>query len=379
MRTVRLTLALLASTTLAGASALPAADADVPAGVRELLDPVAVARSVCGPTPKHRTEAFKPGVQLAAAAAAAAQVAGPVAPLPLWDNLGRLTWAVTTRSEVAQRYFDQGLRLAYGFNHGEARRAFRAAQAADPGCAMCYWGEAWVLGPNINQPMAPTAVEPAFAAVAKAAALASTASPREQAVIRALARRYSPDPAADRKALDVAYADGMTEAARAFPEEGEVQVLLADALMNLSPWDYWEADGATPEGPDGRDRGRARDGAAARPGPPGRHPLLHPHRRGLDDPGAGRALCRPAGHAHAGGRARRPHARRTSTTASAATRTRSPPTSRRRGGRGLPPRGRADDAYAFGYYPHNVHFLLVSAQWAGTARARSRRPRSSAG
>ena len=250
MRTIRLTLALLATTTLAGASTLPAADADaVPPGVRELLDPVAVARSACGPTPKHRTEAFKPGVQLAtAAAAAAAQVAGPVAPPPLWDNLGRLTWAVTTRSEVAQRYFDQWLRLAYGFNHGEARRAFRAAQAADPGCAMCYWGEAWVLGPNINQPMAPAAVEPAFGAVAKAAALASTASPREQAVVRALARRYSPDPAADRKALDVAYADGMAEAARAFPGEGEFQVLLTDALMNLSPWDYWEVDGATPKG-----------------------------------------------------------------------------------------------------------------------------------
>jgi hypothetical protein len=201
MRTVRLTLALLASTTLAGASALPAADADVPAGVRELLDPVAVARSVCGPTPKHRTEAFKPGVQLAAAQAAA--VAGPLrdeAP-PLWDNLGGLSWTVTTRGEAAQPYFDQGLRLAYGFNHGEARRAFRAAQAADPGCAMCYWGEAWVwVRTSTSRWRRRRGAR--VRGCGEGRGTGGAASPREQAVIRALARRYSPDPAADRKALD---------------------------------------------------------------------------------------------------------------------------------------------------------------------------------
>ena len=100
---------------------------------------------------------------------------------------------------------------------------------------MCYWGEAFVLGPNINYPMMPDAVEPAFAASAKAQALSAGASPKEQALIRALAKRYSPDPATDRKALDTAYADGMTEVAAAFPDDDNVQVLLAEALMNLRP------------------------------------------------------------------------------------------------------------------------------------------------
>src|SRR5262249_39500040 len=84
--------------------------------------------------------------------------AGASANAPLYDDLGALTYPVTTASPLAQRYFDQGLRLAYGFNHAEARRAFRSAQAHDPGCAMCFWGEALVLGPNINAPMEAAAI-----------------------------------------------------------------------------------------------------------------------------------------------------------------------------------------------------------------------------
>lgn len=367
MRTARLTLALLATTTLAGASGrLPAADGDVPAGVRELLDPVAVARNICGPTPRHRTEAFKPGVQLAAAnaAAVAAEQSAEAAP-PLWDKLGSLTWSVTTRSETAQRYFDQGLRLAYGFNHGEARRAFRAAQAADPACAMCYWGEAWVLGPNINQPMAAAAVEPAFAAVAKAAALASTASPREQAAIRALARRYSPDPAADRKALDAAYADGMVEAARAFPDDGEVQVLLADALMNLSPWDYWEADGATPKGRTAELVAALEAALRRYPDHPGAVHLYihtveasttperaeaHADRLSALMPGAGHIVHMPSHIYYRVGRYKDSLAANAAAAAA---------------DEAYLSAARADAPYAYGYYPHNVHFLLVSAQAGG--------------
>jgi tetratricopeptide (TPR) repeat protein len=249
MRPLKLAAALMASTMLAAASAQPSSDAAIPAGIAELLDPAAVARHVCGPMPKRRTEGFKPGFQLATAQdAALAAAKAPASAPPLFGNLGSMSWPVTTRSETAQRYFDQGFKLAYGFNHPEARRAFQAAQAADPGCAMCYWGEAYVLGPNINYPMVADAVEPAFAAIAKAQALAGSASPKEQALIRALAKRYAPDPAADRKALDAAYADAMAEVAREFGEDDNVQVLLADALMNLSPWDYWAADGVAPKG-----------------------------------------------------------------------------------------------------------------------------------
>ncbi len=249
--TARLTFGLLLTTALAGSAMAPAggADARSPGGIAELLDPAAVARHVCGPMPKRRTEGFKPGFQLATAQdAALAEAKAPASAPPLFDNLGSLTWPVTTRSETAQRYVDQGLKLAYGFNHPEAIRAFRAAQAADPGCAMCYWGEAYALGPNINYPMVADAVEPAFAAIAKAQALSGSASPKEQALIRAMAKRYAPDPAADRKALDAAYADAMAEVAREFGEDDNVQVLLADALMNLSPWDYWAADGVAPKG-----------------------------------------------------------------------------------------------------------------------------------
>nr|MBA2351093.1 hypothetical protein [Burkholderiales bacterium] len=109
----------------------------------------------------------------------------------LYDNLGTLHWRITTRDPRAQQFFDQGLRLTFAFNHEEARRAFRKAQRLDPDCAMCYWGEALVLGPNINAPMAAEAMAPAADAIAKAQALAGQASRRERALIGALAHRYS--------------------------------------------------------------------------------------------------------------------------------------------------------------------------------------------
>src|SRR6185369_16437651 len=93
------------------------------------------------------------------------EVAAPDNAAPLYDNLGVVSFPITTKNELAQRYFDQGLRLAYGFNHAEARRAFLTAQKHDPDCAMCAWGEALVLGPNINAPMEADAVAPAMAAV----------------------------------------------------------------------------------------------------------------------------------------------------------------------------------------------------------------------
>ena len=117
---------------------------------------------------------------------------------PIWDGLGSLSYKVTTSSPAAQVYFDQGLRLTYAFNHEEAQRAFRKAQKLDPDCAMCFWGEALVLGLNINLPMAEEAVAPAFAAMQKARTLAAKASPREQALITALSARYVEDPKADR-------------------------------------------------------------------------------------------------------------------------------------------------------------------------------------
>ena len=165
---------------------------------------------------------------------------------PLWTGLGNVTYKITTANERAQAYFDQGLRLAYAFNHGEAQRAFRMAQKLDPECAMCFWGEALVLGPNINLPMQEDANAPAFAAAQKAKALAGKASPREQALISALATRYGSDPKAARPAFDKAYAAAMAKVAAQYPDDDEIATLYAEAVMDLSPWDYWRPGGRKP-------------------------------------------------------------------------------------------------------------------------------------
>src|SRR4051794_968774 len=182
------------------------------------------------------------------AAPAAGLTAYDEASPPLFGNLGQHTWAITTQKPEAQAFFDQGLRLAYGFNHAEARRAFRQAQRLDPSCAMCSWGEAYVLGPNINVPMEASANAPALAALERAQALATHASDKEQALIAALAKRYSADPQADRAARDKAWADALGDVAQRFPEDIEIAVLHAEAMMDTQPWDYWTDGGRQAKG-----------------------------------------------------------------------------------------------------------------------------------
>src|SRR5215211_2370091 len=165
---------------------------------------------------------------------------------PLWGGIGELTYKITTASTEAQAYFDQGLRLAFGFNHGEAQRAFRKAQKLDPTCAMCFWGEAYVLGPNINLPMQEDAIAPAFAAARRAHELAPGATPKEQALIAALSQRYGADPKAERAPLDAAYAAAMRDVAERFPDDNEIAAFYAEAVMDLSPWDYWRKGGREP-------------------------------------------------------------------------------------------------------------------------------------
>ncbi len=165
--------------------------------------------------------------------------------VPLYDNLGDLHHEISTRVPRAQAYFDQGLRLLYAFNHAESARAFREAERLDPSCAMCPWGVALAMGPNINAPMDAAAGAGAYAAAQRALAKVQSATPRERAYIQAMAARYAADAGADRPPLDSAYARAMAGIADAYPEDIDAQVLYADALMNLSPWNYWEAD-ATP-------------------------------------------------------------------------------------------------------------------------------------
>jgi hypothetical protein len=195
-------------------------------------------------TQPARTELGAYGRDLPRGAAAPSSLEKPL----LHDTLGRLSWSAGTANSEAQAYFDQGYRLGWGFNHAEAARAFRAAQELDPNCAMCLWGEAWVLGPHINYPVESDANARALAVLEQARRLAPSAGEREAALIEALSRRHSPDPNADRKALDQAYADAMEEVQARFPTDPHVALLTADALMNLTPWDYWADGGRTPKG-----------------------------------------------------------------------------------------------------------------------------------
>ncbi len=163
--------------------------------------------------------------------------------VPLFAGLGDHTFAITTTADEAQRYFDQGLMFVYGFDHFEAARSFRAAIEVDERCAMCHWGLALALGPHINAAMPPEAVPEAFAASRRALELAADASERERAYIEALASRYGPEALADRSQLDRAYADAMREVVAAHPDDLDAATLFAEALMNLIPWDYWDAYG----------------------------------------------------------------------------------------------------------------------------------------
>ena len=172
---------------------------------------------------------------------ASAVVQAQTAPVPLYDNLGTHHYRISTSNPQAQRYFDQGLRLYYAFNHQEAIRAFSEAARLDPACAMCHWGIALSLGPNINAPMDPAAAEPALAALERA--WQGQASAGERALIDALAARYASPAPEDRRALDRAYAEAMGNVVRQYPGNQDATALYAEALMDLSPWQYWEPDG----------------------------------------------------------------------------------------------------------------------------------------
>lgn len=163
---------------------------------------------------------------------------------PLLEGLGDHRHPVATRSPLAQRYFDQGLILAYGFNHAEAARSFREAARIDPECAMCWWGVALVLGPNINAAMEPENNAEAWQAVQRALELSEDGDPRERAYIEALATRYAEQPPEDRSHLDLAFAEAMGKVVHRFPDDLDAATLYAEALMDTMPWDYWQEDGS---------------------------------------------------------------------------------------------------------------------------------------
>ncbi len=171
---------------------------------------------------------------------------------PLFDDMGLHNHPITTRDADAQRYFNQGLVIDFGFNHAESARSFRGAQTLDPDCAMCFWGEALALGPNINVTsdgkvvMADDERIAAHKAISRAIELKAGVSEKERDYIDALAVRYNGDPATPREPLDQAYMNAMRALHQKYPDDDDAASLFAESVMNTMPWDYW-LDGANPK------------------------------------------------------------------------------------------------------------------------------------
>lgn len=172
------------------------------------------------------------------------------APLPeppvgatLLPGLGNHHHPITTASPEAQRWFDQGVMLTFGFNHDAAERSFLKAAELDPDCAMCWWGASLVLGPHVNAAMNPANNGKAWARLQKAETLAPRATPAEQSYIEALKARYAENPPAERESLDRAYAEAMGQLVASFPDDLDAATLHAEAWMDTQPWDYYDAQG----------------------------------------------------------------------------------------------------------------------------------------
>lgn len=287
---------------------------------------------------------------------------------PLFSDLGDHHHAISTKSPEAQRYFDQGLVLSTGFNHAEAGRSFREAARLDPGCAMCWWGAALVLGPNINAAMEDGSVPDAWEALQKALALAPNATEAERAYIQALSKRYVAKPVKDRKPLDVVYADAMRDVSRRYPDDLDAAALFAEALMDVTPWNYWEKDGKpkawTPEIISILESILARDPDHVA----GIHFYIHateasmtPERAepyadklGRLVPGAGHLVHMPA---HTYMRVGRYHDASVANEAAA------------KADESYITQCRAQGIYPLVYHPHNVHFLVASAAMEGRGAA----------
>lgn len=284
---------------------------------------------------------------------------------PVLEGLGHHSREITASSERAKQFFNQGLRLTYGFNHKEALRAFKEAVRLDPNCAMAYWGWALVLGPNLNLPMRPEVVSQAKEAIQQAVALKDKVTEVERDFIDALAMRYGEEGLDERADLDAAYALAMGLLHQKYAQDPDAGTLYAAALMNLSPWDYWT--------PDGRPKGRTNEILAvlesAIEHTPEHEGALHYYihaveavnvERGIAAadtlrgraPGAGHLIHMPSHIYMQVGR----FAEAFEANVLAA-----------KADEGYITQCQAQGIYPLNYYPHNVHFLV----WAGMMQGRS--------
>ena len=162
---------------------------------------------------------------------------------PLFKGMDIIDWKISTKNAEAQKYFNQGLAFAFGFNHAEAARSFYYATKLDPKSAMCFWGYAYVLGPNYNAGMEPDNYERAYKAIQQAIQLKATATDKEKALIDALSKRYTSKVVEDRKPYDIAYSDAMKEVAAKFPDDTTIATIYVESIMNLHPWDLYDKNG----------------------------------------------------------------------------------------------------------------------------------------
>ncbi len=292
------------------------------------------------------------------------QASAPGMPVaPRLQNLGVHRFPVTTKNARAQLFVNQGLNLTYGFNHAEASRAFAEAARLDPQCAMAYWGQALVLGPNINAQMEAADEPKALALIQKAVALKARATPRERAYIDALATRYT-GKAEDRKKADAAFASAMRSVVERYPGDADARTIYAESLMDLRPWNYWTRDGApyveTREIQASLEQVFARN----RNHPGALHLWIHlweatdtPERAEAQAdrllplmPGAGHIVHMPAHIYQRVGR----HADVVSSNLLAA-----------KADEDYITQCRAQGLYPLGYYPHNLHFIWMGATAGG--------------
>ncbi|MEN8799978.1 MAG: hypothetical protein ABF293_12055, partial [Flavobacteriaceae bacterium] len=163
---------------------------------------------------------------------------------PLFENLGEFHFEIGTDNERAQAFFNQGIRLTYAFNHAEAHRAFMEASRLDPDAAMTYWGQAYALGPNINDALPDQERRmKSYEAIQKAKQSSANASLKEKAMIEALSVRYSKDPNTELQDLNLAYMEAMDKLHKKYPEDADILTLFAASVMNTMPWNYWDNDG----------------------------------------------------------------------------------------------------------------------------------------
>ena len=289
---------------------------------------------------------------------------GPNAPLaPRLQNLGVHVFPVSTKVERAQLFINQGVNLAYAFNHAEAGRAFAEAARLDPNLAMAYWGQALVLGPNINAPMPPEDEPKAYELAQKAVAMKAKATPRERSYIDAVAARYTGRPE-DRQKADKAYVTAMEKLIAAHPDDLDAQVLYSEALMDLMPWSYWTRDGQPHEGTRHIITSLERVLARQKNHPGALHLWIHlweatdtPERAEAEAdrlfplmPGAGHIVHMPAHIYQRVGR----HADVIRVNQLAA-----------KADEDYIAQCKAQGLYPLGYYPHNLHFIWMGATASG--------------